>query len=190
MTTRSEQKEIRRKQILATALDLFIQKGFAGTKISDIADAVGISVGLLFHYFDSKEQLYEELVQRGLANSQSMMNTDHGEPLVFFENIGKLILDRASNDPFTARMFVLMGQAANNDFLPQKTRDHLKRHNFSQWAKIIRAGQLDGTIRAGDPVALSMAFWAAIQGICQIMALDPDLPCPDSNWVVDILRNK
>ncbi len=108
MTARSEQKEIRRRQILTTALDLFIQKGFAATKISDIANATGISVGLLFHYFDSKEQLYKELIQMGSASSQSNMNTDHSEPLAFFESIAERILGRIKSDPFAAKMFVLM----------------------------------------------------------------------------------
>ncbi|MBL8080013.1 MAG: TetR/AcrR family transcriptional regulator [Anaerolineales bacterium] len=190
MTTRSDQKEIRRKQILTAALDLLIQKGFAGTKISDIANAVGMSVGLLFHYFDSKERIYEELVQMGFAKSQSMMTANRAEPLAFFENMAELILDQAGNDPFSAKMFVLMSQAAANDFLPEEIRNHLKGDVIRKSAKIIRAGQSDGTIRKGDPLALSVAFWAAIQGICQVIALDADLPCPDSSWVVDILRNK
>jgi|SRR5680860_504584 len=190
MTTRSEQKEIRRKQIFTVALDLFIQKGFAATKISDIANAVGMSVGLLFHYFDSKERLYEELVQRGGAKSQSIMNANNSEPLAFFENITELILGRAKNDPFAAKMFVLMSQASNNDFLPEEIRIHLKQDSFHKSAKIIRAGQLDGTIREGDPLALSVAFWAAIQGVCQVVALDVDLPFPESDWIVDIIRKK
>jgi len=190
MTKRSEQKEIRRKQILAAALDLFIQKGFAATKITDIADFVGMSVGLLFHYFPSKEGIYEELVQMGLSKSQTTMADSTSTPLVFFESTARLILDQVKGDPFSAKMFVLMSQAANNDFLPEEIRNQLKRDNFHRSAEIVRAGQLDGTIREGDPVALSIAFWAAIQGTCQAVALDPDLPCPDSDWVVDILRKK
>ena len=190
MTTRSEQKEIRRKQILTTALNLFIQKGFAATKISDIANATGISVGLLFHYFDSKEQLYKELIQMGSASSQSNMATDHNEPLVFFESIAEIILGGIKSDPYAAKMFVLMSQAINNDVLSEELREHIKQDNFRKSAEIIRVGQSDGTIREGDPVALSVAFWAAIQGICQVVTWESDLPIPDSDWVVDILRNK
>lgn len=191
MTKRSEQKEIRHKQILTVALDLFTKKGFAATKISDIADAMGISVGLLFHYFDSKEQLYEELVQRGIANSQStIMTANHDKPLAFFEGIAELILDQVKSDPFASRMFVLMSQAANNDFLSEEIRDHIKRDNFHTSVEIIRAGQLEGSIREGDPIALSVAFWAAIQGTCQVLVWNSDLPCPDSHWIIDILRNK
>ena len=56
---RQEQKEARRQEILYVALDLFVKKGYAATKITDIAEKASMSVGLLFHYFESKEKLYE-----------------------------------------------------------------------------------------------------------------------------------
>jgi len=190
MTTRNEQKEIRRQQILRAALDLFIQKGFAATKITDIAQAAGMSTGLLFHYFETKEHLYEALVQRGMSKPKSVMEADPSHPLAFFENAAKHILDQAKREPTVAKMFVLMHQASNNDFLSEETRIRLKRDNIHRSAEIIRAGQLSGIIREGDPLALSVAFWAAIQGICQVVVLDPGLPFPDADWIVDILRKK
>ena len=50
--TRNEQKEERRKQILFKALELFVTKGFTETKITDIAQSLDISTGLLFHYYE------------------------------------------------------------------------------------------------------------------------------------------
>lgn len=190
MTTRNEQKENRRNQILMTALNLFVKKGFTATKITDISQAAGMSVGLLFHYFTSKEQLYVALVQMGSMGPQAVMEADQSDPLAFFKNAAGLVFDSLKSDPNNAKMFVLMSQAANNDFLPEDMRNHLKRDNYSQSAEIIRVGQLNGTIREGDPFALSVAFWAAIQGICQAAALDSGIPCPDSDWIVDILRKK
>ena len=55
---------------------------------------------------------------------------------------------------------------------------------------LIQKGQTQGTIREGDPYALGMAYWCAIQGIAEQMAENPDLPCPESGWIVDILRRK
>ena len=187
---RSEQRETRRKQILAAALDLFVDKGFAGTKIADIADAVGMSVGLLFHYFKSKERLYEELVRIGRERALETITTSPKDPLAYFETVADRVLDGAKSDPFVAKMFVFMNQAAYSEFVPEETRSFLRREVFQQSAKLIRAGQSEGTIRDGDPVALSVAFWASIQGICHALALNPELPRPESRWVVDLLRNK
>lgn len=48
MNKREEQKEERRNKILEVSLDLFVEKGFAGTKISDISAAANMSAGLFF----------------------------------------------------------------------------------------------------------------------------------------------
>ena len=47
-----------------TALTLFVERGYYDTKITDIAAAVPMSTGLMFHYFESKEELLLELVKR------------------------------------------------------------------------------------------------------------------------------
>lgn len=55
--TRRQQAEERRTQILDAACRVFSEKGFAGASMRDIAREVGVTEGLLYHYFDSKEQL-------------------------------------------------------------------------------------------------------------------------------------
>lgn len=56
---RRQQAEERREQILDAALRVFSQKGFAGASIRDIAREVGITEGLIYHYFESKDHLLE-----------------------------------------------------------------------------------------------------------------------------------
>jgi AcrR family transcriptional regulator len=56
-TPRRQQAEERREQILDAALRVFSVKGFAGASIRDIAREAGITEGLIYHYFESKEQL-------------------------------------------------------------------------------------------------------------------------------------
>ena len=84
MGKREEQKKIRKQLILEKGLELFVEKGYSATKISDIAEAVDMSVGLMFHYFESKEKLYEEL----LMAEEGLRKTAHekifiGKPLEF-----------------------------------------------------------------------------------------------------------
>lgn len=69
MDTRKEKKERRRQEILYAALELFVTKGYAATKITDIAKSANMSRGLMFHYFESKEKLYEELIRMGLEGT-------------------------------------------------------------------------------------------------------------------------
>lgn len=55
-------KEERRIAILKAAGRVFYFKGFEGTKIEDVAREAGIGKGTVYDYFDSKQQLFEEMV--------------------------------------------------------------------------------------------------------------------------------
>ena len=52
----------RRDELLAIAAELFAQRGFKNTTVRDIADAAGILSGSLYHHFDSKESMVDELL--------------------------------------------------------------------------------------------------------------------------------
>ena len=159
MPKREEQKEKRRMDILFAGLDLFVRKGYAATKISDIATAVTMSTGLLFHYFESKEKLYEELVKMGLQGTQMAMQIEFDEPLNFFEQSANFIFANIKEQPITAKMFVLMAQAQRNDGVPETVRQIATQvSNIEQTVELIKKGQENNTIRQGNPLALANAF--------------------------------
>lgn len=189
MGIREKQKEKRRNEILNAGLDLFIRKGYSATKVSDIAEQVGMSVGLLFHYFASKEKLYEELISLGISGPMSVMAPTEKEPLAFFEDVARQIFHYIKAEPFTAKMFVLMNQAFYNEAAPDYVKEMLASFNiYKPTSELILKGQKEGTIRSGDPYALSIAFWSAVRGIAEEIALNPNSPCPDSDWIIDIIR--
>ena len=192
MVTRQEQREKRREEILRAALRLFVRKGYAGAKVGDIAEAVGMSTGLMFHYFESKEALYEELIGFGVEGPMAMMDGGaEGDALAFFEETAEGVLSYLKGDPMMADMFVLMGNALLDEAIPPRAKEMLAGFDVNTpTAEVVRRGQREGTIRAGDPVALSIAFWAAIQGIAEELALCPDRPCPEPEWIVDIVRKR
>lgn len=191
MGIREKQKEKRREDILVASLDLFIRKGYSATKISDIAERVGMSTGLMFHYFKSKEKLYEELVKYGISGPIKTMAPTDKEPLEFFEDAAKQIFQFIKTEPNFAKMFVLMRQVYYNEAAPQSVKDMLQGFDiYKPTAMLIQKGQTDGTIREGHPYALGMAYWCAIQGLAEQIAMNPDCPCPESDWIVDIIRRK
>ena len=57
ITPRRQQKEERREQILDAAVRVFSEKGFAGASMRDISREVGVTEGLIYHYFEGKDQL-------------------------------------------------------------------------------------------------------------------------------------
>ena len=56
--------EIKRAGILDAAERLFLEKGYEGTSVQDILDALGMSKGGFYHYFDSKEAVLRAVSER------------------------------------------------------------------------------------------------------------------------------
>src|SRR5271169_7094734 len=73
----------RRKAIVAAAVPLFARKGFAGTKTKELAEAAGISEGLLFRHFPSKKHLYGEILRLGCEGDPALERLATLEPSTF-----------------------------------------------------------------------------------------------------------
>lgn len=193
MSSRDEQKEQRRKLIISKALELFAKKGYSDTKIGDIAKAADMSVGLMFHYFESKEQLYEELVKMGAESTNIPQKMNFENPPDFFKGFLDALFSYAKEQPWVFYMFVLMSQARRSEGIPQHIRDiALSVSQVEQSAEIIKAGQQYGYFRDGDPYALSFTFWSSVQGIMEQLAVSPEMleneQFPETDWIIDIIR--
>ena len=65
----------------------------------------------------------------------------------------------------------------------------LNKHNvIDQSVPVFEAGQASGVIRAGDPLALSLAFWSVLQGVAEEIAVRPELPLPDAEWILAMVQ--
>ena len=73
MSTRNRRKEQRPEEILNAALEEFIAKGYAGTRLDDVARRAGISKGLVYVYFDTKEDLFEAVIRTFLVPHVEML---------------------------------------------------------------------------------------------------------------------
>src|SRR5215470_18765707 len=70
-------KDARPGEIVAAALQLFSNRGFAATRLEDVATVAGVSKGTVYLYFESKEQLFEAVVREAIAP-----NIDRAEAIV------------------------------------------------------------------------------------------------------------
>jgi len=99
-----------RRLILDNSLKLFANKGFHGTSISDIAKAAGISKGLAYNYFESKEKIlnaiFEEAINSGSILEEQLKNiTDPYEKIAF---IIQAMFDYIRNEEEFWRLYFAM----------------------------------------------------------------------------------
>ncbi len=62
----TRRKNVRPSEITAAALEVFVEKGFAATRLEDVAARAGVSKGTVYLYFESKEELFKAVVREGL----------------------------------------------------------------------------------------------------------------------------
>lgn len=121
----ARRKEARPGELLAAALELFVEKGFAATRVDDVAQRAGVSKGTLFLYFPSKEDLFKAVVRENLSGHFAQWNEEllryegSSEELLryclhtWWERIGstkasgipKLVMSEAGNFPELATFF-------------------------------------------------------------------------------------
>ncbi|MFC6331907.1 TetR/AcrR family transcriptional regulator [Paenibacillus septentrionalis] len=189
MVSKQEQYNQRRLQILQTALDLFVARGYYGTSTREISKAAGISSGLMFHYFTSKQHIYEELIMIGCQRMDIDFAAAMKQPLPFLQALVEELLSMLEQSTFSAKMFILMENAFFQRDISEKVNKLLDARNIVELSKdVIVQGQQLGQFKDGDPIALSLTFWNSIQGIAQHLALQPQHPKPQAAWIIDILR--
>jgi len=82
--THQRRKDARPAELTAAALALFVERGFAATRLEDVAARAGVSKGTLYLYFDNKEELFKAVIREGIV------------PVI---EIGEALLDTYRDDP-------------------------------------------------------------------------------------------
>jgi AcrR family transcriptional regulator len=179
-------KDETREKILSGALQVFSRRGYAATRIGDIAKACGVSHGLLYYYFKSKDEIFTELAENAINSSAQALQMTEALDLPIMEKIKWIteeILKYISSDTDSAYYFLLMAQISVTDSLPEGVTNLLKGPSvpFVVLTRMLTEGQQQGTIAAGDVTKLVVAYWAAIQGLAIYqIAYGDQFPIPDA----------
>lgn len=169
----------------------FAYNGLAATNIASIAKEAGISTGLLYHYFPSKEAIFNELVHHAVSFSGSAMlsfQERQGSAKDRLQLISRSITDILQRGTKTAQYFTLMLQAGlvrDGSMSKQLVNSTLP---FTILSRLIEDGQLEGTFKPGDPMQLAILYWGALQGIGAFkLTMREFFQCPDPTLLDGIL---
>ncbi len=147
--------EARPDEVLDAALDLFIEKGFAATRVEDIAARAGISKGAVYLYFPSKEKILEGLVQRAIlpiANSAlSSLRTIEGDPRPIMTGVLKMLGQRLADARLLAIPKLVVREVLGYPELAQMYRREVLDRVMPVIEGLIIQGIAEGYFRPVDP---------------------------------------
>lgn len=164
-------KDERREQILSSALKLFAKNGLAATKITDIATDAGISQGLIYHYYKSKEDIFVELIGVAFERLNLACQWLESQPVPPAEKIVfalKELLRLLEEDENAARYHLLIAQSTASESIPDEAKEIIKEKNtlpYESMERIMKAGQKEGTIKEQNASELALVFWTSINGL-------------------------
>lgn len=166
-------KDERRSQILLAALRIFTRKGYSATKMSDIANDVGISYGLVYHYFKSKDEVYTELIEYAVNSIGKVIEETKEQvekPLDQIRQIAARVLDSVENKEASSYYYVLVMNAITCEAIPAPTDKIIKESmlRLKLLSDIIAKGQQSGDIREGNPMELAVTCFSTIIGLASL----------------------
>lgn len=144
---------------------MFARKGYHDARVSDIAREAGVAHGLVYHYFDGKEQLLQDIFRRTwLHIEQGMRSIERGgapagEQLA---DVVRLLLGSYRMSPDLVRVVVL--EVTRSGHLRAQVDEIAEA--FAIIERIITAGQERGELRDDIPAHLvSFVFWGAVDEV-------------------------
>jgi len=114
---RERRKEARPGELVKAALDLFVEKGFAATRVEEVATRAGVSKGTLFLYFQSKEDLFKAVIRENIANLFPAWNEEFktfaGSSAEMLHHAMDLWWLNVGNTPASGIVKLVIGEAQN-----------------------------------------------------------------------------
>lgn len=160
MTTRSRQALRRREALLSISLRLFSEKGFHATSVRDIAREAGITEGLIYHYFQSKESLLKAIVTHALEKDPPQ-RYERGSGQVPLEkalrDVGSRLLDRLRANKEIFRLMVSesnLFEQTGDLFYPKMIYDTGMR----RLGVFLKERMDRGELRCVDPILAARQF--------------------------------
>jgi TetR/AcrR family transcriptional regulator, fatty acid metabolism regulator protein len=166
----------KRRLILDAAIRVFARRGFHHCRVSDVADEAGVAYGLVYHYFDSKEEILNTLfLERWQVMLDAIAEIDRRQ-LSAREKlymVASFIIDSYRHDPDLMKVIIVEVTRSAHSF----GRLHLDkiREAYESIANIVETARAEGSFKSDIPSAFAaMCFYGAIEQLL-------------SGWIFDLL---
>ena len=170
MTAPDSPKPTRRNELLTLAAGLFAERGLRATTVRDIADAAGILSGSLYHHFDSKESMVDEILRGFLDDLFGRYREIVAEGLSARDTLEALVIaSYGSFDRFHAAVAIYQAEAKRLRESDRFTYISEYNNEFRElWHRVLSNGVADGSFRPELDVELAYRFlrdtvWVAVR---------------------------
>lgn len=182
---RARRKDARPGEILAAALALFAERGFAATRLEDVAQRAGISKGTVYLYFPTKEDLFRAVVRQdvlpALATMEARVAAHTGTATALLVEIAAIMLDRL-NGELAAIPKLVLTEAGNFPALAQFYAEEVAARGMRLIGTVLARGVAQREFRPLDvpataplvvaPILLAM-LWRTSVGRHAAPLIDP-----------------
>jgi TetR/AcrR family transcriptional regulator, fatty acid metabolism regulator protein len=165
----------KRRLILDAAIRVFARKGFHHCRVSDVADEAGVAYGLVYHYFDSKEEILNRLfTERWQLMLDAIGEIDARRDIGAREKlygVASFIIDSYRYEPELMKVIIVEVTRAANTF----GRLHLAkiREAYEQIAAIVDEARQDGSFKSDISAEFAaMCFYGAIEQLLSAWIFD------------------
>ncbi|HTK08178.1 MAG TPA: TetR/AcrR family transcriptional regulator [Ktedonobacteraceae bacterium] len=161
-------RDERQEHLLRAAAHVFARKGLTATTIADIAAVAHVSHGLAYHYFASKEEIFRQLVTRAMQGTERLLRGAQAREGTVIERLRWLINEMIEGARDSSDDMLIVQQAAINEAVPPDVRELVLQRSpmlLALMCELLREGQRNGEIIAGDPGQLATLLLSCIQGI-------------------------
>ncbi|MFC7516837.1 TetR/AcrR family transcriptional regulator [Herbaspirillum sp. GCM10030257] len=149
----------KRERILAVAEELFFQRGYAGTTMSDIVEQLGVAKPYLYYYFSNKAEIYETLTLRSSHACLTAMHFDASDTRPAVEKLREGLQRFATANVlyFKSGTFAYRESATRHPEVDRKVRN-LARKFYKELRSLLEEGREDGDIDFEDAKLTAFAI--------------------------------
>jgi AcrR family transcriptional regulator len=191
--TRQRSDEQRKQQIRAAATRCFVRRGYAATRLLDIAREAGLSKGGVYFHYRAKEQLFHDILENHLEALQHRWGFEPKSDAPADGTMRRLVLAHLrtmEDDPDETRLFNLLVTMAVQEPAFRDKLEQVFGIMRTLYSGVIQRGIDEGVFARGDAQAMAVAVLSMLNGLGCYSALEPQgaLPITADQAVEQVLR--
>jgi AcrR family transcriptional regulator len=180
-------KDARPQELLAAALDLFVERGYAATRLDDVAAHAGVSKGTLYLYFTNKEELFKAVVRENmlpvLTQAEEIIDCYQGHSAELFREFMLRWWQRIGSTKLSGITKLMMAESGNFPEVTQFYHDEVISRSNALIIRMLERGIARGEFRHVNTVhanrvicapIIMLMMWKHSFNACQIEPIAPE----------------